>query len=156
MEQIAPVLATDHDPAPALGRGIWLLRELGRQGPLTLEALAARSTWPKTSVARLLQSLEQSGLIARDGSTRAYHAQVRLVPTAVADEVLQHARQALPTLSKQTGQTAELYTPRPDGLVMVDRSEPTDGEVHVRARVGFLRTPEELEAVLQVGLAFDA
>ena len=70
---------TAADPAPALGRGIAILRHLEQEGSCSLEQLARHFRWPKASLLRLTESLRQAGVVVRDPLTKRYRALVQLV-----------------------------------------------------------------------------
>ncbi len=127
----------------------------GEDGPQTLERLTAVSGWPKSSLLRLLRSLEAFGAVRRDPATKTYHAKLRLMPTdAGRTRLIDLARPTLETLCTQTHQTIELYAWAGGMLTMIDRREPEDVVVAVRARIGFTRSLDELDALSQVVHAF--
>ncbi len=134
---------------PALLRGVSLLRELEQAGEATLETLASRCRVPKASALRLLRTLVQLGIVQRDESTKAYRPAMRLVP--VASPGVDFARRVsavLVRLATVTGCTAEWYVPTQQGMVLTQRHEPDSQQVHVVARIGFVRAWEqELDAV---------
>lgn len=70
------------DPAPALGRGIAILRHLELNGSCSLEQLARHFRWPKASLLRLTESLRRAGVVLRDPATKRYHSLVQLVAVA--------------------------------------------------------------------------
>lgn len=139
------------NPAPALSRGLELLRRLGAEGPASLESLAHATAWPKSSVSRILKSLELAGAVRRDPVTRHYHPQLYLVPAEpVGRSLIERAGPVMDELCRDTGVTVELYAWRDAGLTMIDRREPDQAEVCVRARVGHARDLTEIEALSQV------
>lgn len=83
---------TAADPAPALGRGIAILRHLEREGSCSLEQLARHFRWPKASLLRLTESLRQAGVVVRDPLSKRYRALVQLVGQPMA----QSSSQPLP------------------------------------------------------------
>jgi DNA-binding IclR family transcriptional regulator len=140
-------------PAPALARGLSVLRLLADVGPLSLDEAAKRTEIPKASALRLLRTLENEGLVARgDGS---YAATARLVPLSGTPQVFDRAvEDALARLASATRRTAEWYVPAREALVLVKRAEPPGAELRVAARVGFQRHWKgELDAVAAVGIA---
>ncbi len=144
------------DPAPALSRGLAVLRALATDGPQTLEQLARASGWPKSSLLRLLRSLEGFGAVRRDTATKRYHALLTLTPLGDRGPgLLERAAPLLDALCAATAQTTELYAWGDGTLTMIDRREPEDALVSVRARIGFHRHLAELEALSQVVHAFD-
>ncbi|OGV65152.1 MAG: hypothetical protein A3K19_26830 [Lentisphaerae bacterium RIFOXYB12_FULL_65_16] len=143
-------------PVPGLKRGVAVLRLLEDGHPARLEDLAARSGLPRASLLRLLETLAAMGLVVRDPGSKRYRGLARVMPlsdgTASWRAVLAGV---LARLAEATGQTAEWYEPSSEGLVLTERAESALGQVHVRARVGFLRTwTEELESVACIGWAF--
>lgn len=143
------------DPAPALTRGLSLLRRLERDGAASLERLVRDTGWPKSSVARLLQSLEAAGAVARDPATKRYHARVRLVPLDGGHARLVEAWRAVADhVSREAGQTVELHRFEGGRLTMVDRLEPEEALVSAKARIGFQRGFDEIDALTRVVLAF--
>ncbi len=155
---MALTLSQAADPAPALTRGLELLRRLGQDGPTSLERLAARTGYPKSSVNRFLQSLVAAGAVGREPVSRRYYARMRLAP--VDGEGLPSIREAaepvLAKLAEEAGHTAELhaFADDPPRLVMIERWDPEDAVVSAKARVGSQRTLHELDAMAQVVLAF--
>jgi len=146
---------TATDPAPALSRGLAVLRALAPDGPQTLEQLARASGWPKSSLLRLLRSLAAFGAVRRDPATKRYHALLTLTPLGDAGPgLLEQAAPALDALCSAAGQTTELYAWGDGALTMIDRREPEAALVSVRARIGFQRDLSELEALSQVVHAF--
>lgn len=136
------------DPSPALTRGLHLLQLLCRDGHASLEKLAQTTGWPKSSVFRLLASLEAFGAIERDRADRRYRACLRLVPFApVADDMRARATAELRPLCNACGHTVELFAWSGGELVMLDRCEPEGREVAVRARIGWRPDMSELFAL---------
>jgi DNA-binding IclR family transcriptional regulator len=147
------------DPAPALGRGLTLLGALDREGACSLEQLARMHRWPKSSVARLLRSLELAGVVHRDPATMRYHATTRFVRLhGLTEDVRRCAQADMVSLASAVEHTVELHgfndrdSDRP--LVMIDRCEPEGVAVRVHARIGFARQLDEIDALTQVVLAF--
>ena len=148
MELAAP------DPTPALTRGLIVLRLLGREGPSSLEQLAQRTGWPKSSVFRLLASLERFGAVSRDPESKQYGPSLRLVSAIPAEERLRAlTERALKDLCRASGQTTEIFLFAEGTLTMLDRREPEEGEVRVRARIGWRPTPNEAFALTVLTLA---
>ncbi|WP_432798199.1 helix-turn-helix domain-containing protein [Poriferisphaera sp. WC338] len=149
------VAISTKDPAPALTRGLVVLRLLGHEGSMTLAEVATKTGWPKSSLMRLLQSLTASGVVDRDGLTRRYHAVVRLIPTRSEVEELRRAASGRMTpLSEAIGHTVELHHFDGYQLEMIDRCEPRELEVSARARIGFKRDLREVDALTQIVKAY--
>ncbi len=145
------------DAAPALSRGLALLRLLDGDVLATLEDLARSAKLPKASALRLLRALQAAGLIAREPEGKRWRASARIVRIAEGDTVLLARHTAdLDHLCAATGQVVELYVLVADGMRMLDRREPARAGIALRAQIGFLRDFVELEAVAQIGLAHRA
>jgi DNA-binding IclR family transcriptional regulator len=145
----------DRDPAPAVTRGLQLLTYLNREGASSLDRLARATELPKASILRLLRSMEASGAVARDGASKRWRSRLRLVRGGEREDLLRSAcSEASIWLCKAAKQTVEVYLFDSGRLEMIDRSEPDGVEVTVRARVGFVRTWEDADAVVLVGLGF--
>jgi DNA-binding IclR family transcriptional regulator len=142
--------------APALVRGIEILRLLDGKEAISLEDIAALTGFPKSSLTRLLGALEALDLLARDSRTKKYLAVARLVRITETDQAFgERLRDALSALANATGHAAEFYLPGETGMVMTARAEPARGEVGVRARVGYVRGwVGELESAAILGNAF--
>jgi DNA-binding IclR family transcriptional regulator len=143
-------------PAPALARGLQLLDQLAVDGQASLEKLAARNGWPKSSVLRFLQTLEQAGAVLQDPASRHWRALKHLQPLEPPSlPPLEQVRKQLPGLAQGTGHCAELYLWQENRLRLIDRAEPDSGEWRVRARIGFERNFAELDATALIVYAFD-
>lgn len=140
--------------APALNRGLAALSLLGEEEkPLSLETLASRLCLPKASLFRLLDTLQNLGLV-RKTPDKCYEALWALRPRgdrrlAYRNTIERH----LPDLCASTGCTVEWYEPAVEGMVLTLQSHP-DSELRVQARPGFVRRwNEEFEAVARLGHA---
>jgi len=147
--------AKDLGPAPALTRGLEILRRLNVDGPSTLGQIARTHGWPKSSTARLLVALERAGTIVRESLDGRFRAAVALVPIAAADDALRSwSGTPLVKLCQACRHTVELYAYRDGRLTMVDRSDPEEAEVRVWARIGWEPDPTELTALTQLRLVY--
>ncbi|MCW8129066.1 MAG: helix-turn-helix domain-containing protein [Planctomycetota bacterium] len=143
------------DPSPALTRGLLLLKRLCADGPSSLEMLAKATGWPKSSVFRLLASLEAFGAVERDPADRRYRAALRLVPfTPVAEGLRARALPVMKDLCRASGHTVELFSWNAGRLTMIDRCEPEGQDVTVRARIGWNPDPVEAFALTVGALAW--
>lgn len=135
--------------APALARGLELLKCLNLRGTQSLEDLARQTSLPKSSILRLLDTLAQAGAVTRDPAGKRYRALMALLPLGAAGPAFDaRVDDALRRLAEQTGATAEWYVPGEQGMVLIRQAEPPDSVVRIRARVGFVRPwVEELDAV---------
>jgi DNA-binding IclR family transcriptional regulator len=138
----------------SVARALALLDALA-DGPAGVNALARRIGVNPSSASRLLATLEQGGLVARDPGG-PYRLGLHLV--ALADRVLagldvrELARPQLQALVEATGETATLSVPGGDEAVTVD-FVPGPSSVVSMARVG-RPSPGHATAVGKVALAF--
>lgn len=140
-------------PAPALTRGLALLAWLNREGSAPLERIAAALGWPKASVLRLLRSLAAAGAAGRDTDGRRWRALAVIAPITARDLRLR-AEPAAARLAATAGHTAEVWAWQDGRLLLTQRCEPEGSELAVRARIGFVRHLDELEACVQCALAW--
>ena len=142
------------DPSPALTRGLQLLALLNCEGLCSLERLSRHTGWPKSSVVRLLTSLVNGGAVRRDPVSKRYHAIMRLVPLISEQELTRSlGTSAIFKLCASVDHTVELHTYDGQRLTMVDRCEPDNKEVKVRARIGWNHDASEFNALTQIVLA---
>lgn len=141
--------------APALERGIEALKLLNVEGPLPLEKLSGFSGIPKSSMLRIMQTLEQMGMVQRDPASKRFEATVALVPRKENDRIIRTALlKCMQELSREVSLTVEWYVPHSGRMMLTDRYEPEDKLVNVKAKIGFERLlGSELEAVARVSLA---
>ncbi|MDF3131161.1 helix-turn-helix domain-containing protein [Kiritimatiellaeota bacterium B1221] len=138
--------------APALERGLMILETLQASGPLSLDDLAAKCPIPKSSLLRLLSTLELRNYVQRRESDKKYFNRVSLIIQAPQNRSREEKIQfALESLSRQLGFTTEWYTPRKDHAHLTQRAESRDGDIKIRATLGFQRSWwEELDAVVRI------
>lgn len=141
-------------PIRALERTLGTLTRLSRDGAQTLEQLTRATGYPRSSLLRLLRSLEGVGAVARDAADRRYHARLRLVPLEEGEEALRRrCHAALRDLVDGLGQTVELYAHQRGRLVMLERHDPEVETATVGVRIGQARPIDEVDAIVQVALA---
>lgn len=145
----------DASSAPALARGIQLLEQLAVDGQMSLEQLAAKYNWPKSSVLRCLQTLESLGIVFQHPKTKHWSALRRLCSIEPKlDDGIKRLRDHLPGLANASGHCVEFYLVKDEGLFLFDRADPEMGEVTVQARIGYYRALIELDATSQITYAF--
>lgn len=141
-------------PIRALERTLGALSRLSRDGAQTLEQLTVATGYPRSSLLRLLRSLESVGAVTRDSVDRRYYARLRVVPLAEGEEALRRrVYAAVRDLIGTLGQTVELYRLERSAVMMIERHEPEGATAHVGARIGHPRPRDEIDAVVQVALA---
>lgn len=142
-------------PAPALAKGLDVLEQLAVDGQASLEQLATRNQWPKSSTLRYLQTLEAMGAVRRHPETLHWHAVKRLQPVSASlPHPLEQTRTRLPSLAQESGHCAEVYQVTGRSVTLIDRAEPEESEVQVNARIGFHRDLRELDATAGLFFAF--
>jgi DNA-binding IclR family transcriptional regulator len=145
------------DPAPALTRGIAVMRALqGASQGLTLDAVAEATKAPKSSLLRVLRSLELAGWVCR-AQDRRYRSlvEVRPVDPAAGLSWATVLEDALQQLGHRLGLTVEWYEPEGAALVIRWRRENAVGSVQVKAQLGFVRDAlGEMDAVARHLVAF--
>ncbi|WP_437884506.1 IclR family transcriptional regulator [Pseudomonas sp. LRF_L74] len=141
---------TDEHPNTAIGvgddgsraviaRAAQVLRTL-EQAPngLTIAQITRASTLPRTTVQRLVSSLQAEKLVAvSDGQVRLGVALARLAAAAHQD-VRTRVRPHLERLSEQTGESIDLWVLRDEAAVLVDQ----------------VVAPQEVRIVVPVGSVF--
>ncbi|WP_309380063.1 helix-turn-helix domain-containing protein [Cerasicoccus frondis] len=143
------------DPAPALTRGLELLSLICRDGQISLEALVRKTAWPKSSVWRYLQALEAFGAVQQDATTKLWGARLTLRPVDVASSAAMiDAKKLLPQLATSVHCCTELYSVEGRRICLIDRAEPDDELVALRARIGFERELSELDSTALIFFAF--
>ena len=137
----------------SLGRALGLLNELG-EGPRSLDELAALLDVHKTTVLRLLRTLESDRLVYRDVAYR-YHLGAGLF--ALSSRALEQrpvraaAAPHLAALNRETGHTVHLATYEGGEVVYIDKYD-SRHPVRMYSRIG-LRAPLHCTAVAKVLLA---
>jgi DNA-binding IclR family transcriptional regulator len=140
--------------APALSRGLEIIKALESSVPLTLEQIANQLKIPKASTLRLLETMDQMGIVQK-GPDKHYTALQKLCPINTSRDVFRASLESkMIQLMMATHCTVEWYEPCPDGMQLILQKNP-ETELCVKARPGFLRGwATELEAVARLGHAF--
>lgn len=138
--------------APALEKGIQALNWLSEVGPQKLETISRELCEPKASLLRYLDTLLSLGLVGRDPVSKEYVAKAAIISfDSAGRELSGKIQKHLDALAERTGRTAEWYVLSNGGMSIMRRSEPEKAEIHVKAKVGFVRSLEdEFEAVARV------
>jgi DNA-binding IclR family transcriptional regulator len=141
---------------PALARGLQLLGYFNRhERELTGAHLAHLTGWPRASVFRMLQTLEQAGCIERCGDGPVYRlgvAVLRLGFEYLASlELTQHGLPIIEDLRNQTGYSAHLAIRDQRDVVLVAKA-PSRSAVFQSIQVG-ARLPAHATALGRVLLA---
>lgn len=143
------------DAAPALSRGIAIIRYLCANGASSLERLSGDLALPKSSCQRCLSSLVASGVVSRDPSTKRYRSLFRLSPCDDGDSHLREAAaEPAAVLASQHPLVIEVYGLRAERPYMIDRVAPELALDQTLARIGHERTLDEIEALTQVVQVF--
>ena len=151
--EINPLEESTSDPAPALGRGLQLLDLLVRRPHATLEDLVRATAWPRSSLFRLLASLERNGLAQRD-ATRRWRACAVL--TTIGDGPSIDAWRDAPAALARRGARGELWRFTDDGAVLLATAEPADWAMRSAIQPPWRADPQELLAPVQLWWAHRA
>ncbi|MHC4871255.1 MAG: helix-turn-helix domain-containing protein [Planctomycetota bacterium] len=145
-----------NNTAPALARGIEIIRFLQSNGESSLEEIASLLNMPKSSASRILETLCNMSVAERNTSSKKYCLRQMLIDTRKTNAISESkVRKVLESLAEKTLSTAEWYIPAENGMVIISRAEPANAAVSVRAKLGFTRDfDKELDAVCALGLAF--
>ncbi len=104
------------------------IADLGR--PVRLYELLSKSSYPKATLYRLLQTLVSQGMLTYDETQQTYSLGIRLVRLAHAawrqSSIAPIARPFLTALSKQTGETVHLAQLDNGQVLYVDKCNPSD------------------------------
>lgn len=138
-------------PAPALSRGLHILKLLQDEGALNLETIKNITNIPKASLLRFLTTLEESGCVVRNPDTKKFEARLQLAPvTSSLDSFSRSRDEVLESLSESLEVTAEWYEADENDLVLRQRVEPHSPTVNVIERVGYrLSLKDEKQAVVK-------
>jgi DNA-binding MarR family transcriptional regulator len=141
--------------APAVHQAIEVLELLMRSDPLTLGAIAEQTGFPKATILRLLETMSAHAWVSRSADGKTYEPLIVVRRKNDISRNLEDAIQAeLDALCAETGMTAEWYLLSQDYAEIVQRSEPVDRVVSVRAQLGFRRHFRgELDAVNRIVFA---
>jgi len=144
-----------HSTSPAFTRGMAVLALLDSKPRQTLDEIARAVKLPKASAFRLLESMQQAGLVRKTPAKQ--YVPLWVLRPATNERVLyrDRIRGILSELATQTGCTAEWYESESSGLKLVVQQR-SEGELQVSARPGYIRLwGEEMDAVACLGYAFD-
>lgn len=145
----------ERDTAPALTRGLALIRQLSFEGQGTLEHLARRGGWPKSSTLRYLQALEGAGVVRQDPASKVWHLLERLSAFIPEEgDVVERWRGLLGSLCQEAGHCLELYRVVQGRVELVDRADPVVRDMQLTARIGFVRDLRECDSTALVYYAY--
>ena len=113
----------------AVGRALSLLQLVAEsQNPISVGDLAERSHMNRTTVWRLIGTLENYGFVERDPLTKGYqlgYAANRLAAQATNyGPLIRRARTSMEKLREETEETVLLSVPKHDGTLTIDQIDP--------------------------------
>src|SRR5436309_9043082 len=119
----------------SLDRALEILRLLGSEPEMRVTDLARRLEVHKSTVFRLLATLQEHGLVEQNPSTERYrlgYGLVRLAGSVVAElDLARTARPVLEELAARTGETVNLALLQGDQVVDIDHLAAPDVVVDV-------------------------
>jgi DNA-binding IclR family transcriptional regulator len=144
--------------APAVHQAIEVIEMLIESESLTLGQIAEKTEFSKATLLRLLETMESHSWVGKISGGKAYESLVVIRPKnnpAHNSELL--IQNIIDELSTKTNHTVEWYLPREKYAEIIQRCEPTDRVVSIRAKLGFRRIyAGELDAVNRVAMASGA
>jgi IclR family transcriptional regulator, acetate operon repressor len=145
-------------PAGVTDRSFSILEFVAAAGrPLSASEISEALCLPKPSTYRLIESLERSGFISRQGSARRVSTGPRLTDLAfnVLKSSLRHAprRQVLDELVKEVGETCNIGALDRNEIVYVDRVESEHWPLRLQFKIGS-KVPLHCTAIGKLFLAF--
>lgn len=124
----AEAAATGPTPVQAVERAISLLKAVGAASqPLTARQLAEVCGLNRSTAWRLLATLEQLGMLERDGGSQCFqvgYATIQLAASAGHDPIVRMARPTLRELAEESRETVTLLVATSLGLLYVDQVDP--------------------------------
>ena len=125
------------------------MQALQKQSPLSLDELSQLVDSPKSSLLRILSSLQQHGWVKRNAQKR-YVPMIQLAPLEQAKNWDTLLVERLSDLGRMLDLTVEWYLLKAEQAVLSWRFEPEWSPVHIRAQVGFVRGIQgEVDAVVR-------
>lgn len=120
--------STSRYTVPALARGLELLGHFSRQErELSGALLAKRTRWPRASVFRMLQTLEQAGFVERVGEGTNYKLGVAVLKLGFeylsSMELTEYGLPILETLSQASGYSAHIVVRDGKEVVFVAKTQ---------------------------------
>lgn len=142
----------------SVGRSLAVLEELAlARGPMRLIDLSAKLGLHKSTVFRLLATLEAYGYVEQDPETGRYGVGVRLLEVGGAalekTPLLTASRSALETLMRETGETVNLGVLQGAEVLILEKVE-SENSIRMSIPVG-RRSPAYCTAIGKVLLAHD-
>jgi DNA-binding IclR family transcriptional regulator len=145
------IAAMPVDAAPALARGLHLMRLLETRGTATLEELVRTTALPRSSVARLLETLEGAGIAERGAGLR-WRLTRHLAQLPAADPLAGWSPR-LPALARRLALRIELWRFDDRGCELAAIALPEGWQVPMYAHPGWRPDLRELTAPVQLWLA---
>jgi len=143
------------DPAPALGRGLAILKILATGVDHRLEDIALATRLPKASALRLLRSLAGAGA-AMQTPDRRWRALCRITSCdSPHHHLLQRISSQLAELALSCNRITECWLCDPQVLRLHARVDPPHCDISLKAGIGFVRTADEIEATVQIAMAWN-
>lgn len=137
-----------------ISRSLEIMRLLSCGNPMTQLEIAKATGIPRTTVKRILETLERECVLSKC-SERKYRPRLVLVPVSDDGEFSLRLASVLQDLAQKSSHTAEWYLPSDEGMVLVNRCVPSNGEAGVHARIGYCREYDnEIDSVNALALAW--
>ena len=141
--------------APAVHQAVEVIELLIESGPLTLARIADQTGFSKATLLRVLETLETHDWVSRVPGARTFESQVVVRSKRdLANYPEKRIQEVLDNLCNKTNHTVEWYQIRDKYVEIIQRSEPIDRVVRIKAKLGFRRPfSTELDAVVRIAAA---
>jgi len=110
----------------AVERALFLLRVIGEAStPISISTIAKQTELNRTTVWRLVSSLENEGFVEKDPASKGYQLGFTMYQLVFQNNpdvpLIRRARQMLEELRDESGETVLLSVPRNNGILTIDQ-----------------------------------
>lgn len=132
---IANKSGKESNSVQAVDRALSLLKLIGENGsPISVKDLSLKSGLNRTTVWRLIGSLENEGFVEKDIATNSYQLGYTIYQLASQNNpynsLIRRARSTLEALKEKVGETVLLSVPKYNGILTIDQID-TDHSVRL-------------------------
>lgn len=128
-------ISKEGNTVQAVDRALLLLKLIGENSsPISVKDLSVKSGLNRTTVWRLIGSLENEGLVEKDTTTNGYQLGYTIYRLASQNNpysaLIRRARSTLEALKEKVGETVLLSVPKEKGVLTIDQID-TDHSVRL-------------------------
>lgn len=141
--------------APAVHQAVEVMELLIGSGSMSLARIAGQTGFSKSTLLRVLETLEDHGWVSRDSEEKTFESQVVVRSKSdIANYPEQRIQEIIDDLCAKTNHTVEWYQIKDKYVEITQRREPVDRAVRIKAKLGFQRSfSTELDAVIRIAAA---